>query len=142
MKLSVNGVEQTDAPVENGYILLDRVWMDGDKIDLSFELQVTAMRANPQVRADAGKIALVRGPLVYCLEEVDNGSNLGAMSIAAVQSFETEILPDMADLPVIRGKAFRLDETKWNEDMLKTAGFRKVDCFWRYLNFAGWIAIK
>lgn len=31
---------------------------------------------------------------------------------------------------------------KWNEDMLKTAGFRKVDCFWRYLNFAGWIAIK
>jgi tRNA (cmo5U34)-methyltransferase len=31
---------------------------------------------------------------------------------------------------------------KWNEDMLKTAGFRKIDCFWRHLNFAGWIAIK
>lgn len=31
---------------------------------------------------------------------------------------------------------------KWNEDMLHTAGFRKIDCFWRNLNFAGWIAIK
>lgn len=30
----------------------------------------------------------------------------------------------------------------WNEDMLKTAGFRQVECFWRYLNFAGWVAIK
>ncbi len=30
----------------------------------------------------------------------------------------------------------------WNEDMLKKAGFKKVDCFWRYLNFAGWVAIK
>lgn len=31
---------------------------------------------------------------------------------------------------------------RWNEDMLKQAGFRKIDCFWRCLNFAGWIAIK
>lgn len=31
---------------------------------------------------------------------------------------------------------------RWNEDMLKAAGFRKIDCFWRNLNFAGWIAIK
>jgi len=30
----------------------------------------------------------------------------------------------------------------WNEDMLRTAGFRKPECFWRYLNFAGWVAIK
>ena len=31
---------------------------------------------------------------------------------------------------------------KWNEDMLKEAGFKEVDCFWRYLNFAGWVAVK
>ena len=31
---------------------------------------------------------------------------------------------------------------KWNEDLLHITGFSKVDCFWRYLNFAGWIAIK
>ena len=30
----------------------------------------------------------------------------------------------------------------WNEQMLKDAGFKSIDCFWRYLNFAGWIAIK
>lgn len=31
---------------------------------------------------------------------------------------------------------------KWNEDLLHNAGFTKIDCFWRYLNFVGWIAIK
>ncbi len=31
---------------------------------------------------------------------------------------------------------------KWNEDLLSSAGFKKIDCFWRYLNFAGWVAIK
>ena len=31
---------------------------------------------------------------------------------------------------------------RWNEDLLKDAGFKSVDCFWRYLNFAGWIAVK
>jgi tRNA (cmo5U34)-methyltransferase len=31
---------------------------------------------------------------------------------------------------------------RWNEEMLKEAGFRSVDCFWRYLNFAGWVAVK
>lgn len=31
---------------------------------------------------------------------------------------------------------------RWNEDLLRTTGFKEVDCFWRYLNFAGWIAVK
>ena len=31
---------------------------------------------------------------------------------------------------------------KWNEDMLKSVGFREIDCFWRWMNFAGWVAIK
>ena len=31
---------------------------------------------------------------------------------------------------------------KWNEELLQMAGFRQVDCFWRWMNFAGWIAIK
>lgn len=31
---------------------------------------------------------------------------------------------------------------KWNEDLLREAGFKQIDCFWRYLNFAGWVAIK
>lgn len=30
----------------------------------------------------------------------------------------------------------------WNEDMLRAAGFRQVDCFWRWMNFAGWLAVK
>lgn len=31
---------------------------------------------------------------------------------------------------------------KWNEDLLRSAGFKQIDCFWRWMNFAGWIAVK
>ena len=31
---------------------------------------------------------------------------------------------------------------KWNEELLKMSGFKSIDCFWRWMNFAGWIAIK
>jgi tRNA (cmo5U34)-methyltransferase len=31
---------------------------------------------------------------------------------------------------------------RWNEELLKQAGFRQIDCFWRWMNFAGWVAIK
>lgn len=48
------------------------------------------IRANPKVRADAGKVAVVRGPLVYCLEETDNGANLSALSIDTEQKPEEE----------------------------------------------------
>lgn len=120
-QIVVNGVDCSNTPVENGYVILKREWITGDRIEIQFEIPVVVMRANPLVRADAGRIALMRGPLVYCLEEIDNGSNLGAVSIPAGQKFEMKDMSEEAifsDIPVICGKAFRIDETKWNEDML------------------------
>ena len=60
----------------DGYLYLTRIWGDGDEIDLSFEMPVSLMRANPRIRKDAGLVTLMRGPIVYCLEEADNGQDL------------------------------------------------------------------
>ena len=62
---------------EKGY---RRVHVEKDtKVEVSFAAPAKFVYANPQVRADSGKVAIVRGPLVYCLEEIDNSQNLPAI---------------------------------------------------------------
>ncbi|MDR0670206.1 MAG: glycoside hydrolase family 127 protein [Treponema sp.] len=73
--LSLNGA---DIPykIEDGYALMDREWKDGDRLTVNFDMGVQFVRANPHVRENIGKTALTRGPVVYCLEEADNGKEL------------------------------------------------------------------
>ena len=54
------------------FVTLCRRWSAGDEVTLQLELPITLQRAHPKVKGHAGKAALTRGPLVYCLESVDN----------------------------------------------------------------------
>ena len=56
-----------------GYLDLDRDWAPGDVVELDLPMPPARIFANPKVREDLGKVALRRGPLVYCLEQADNG---------------------------------------------------------------------
>ncbi len=68
--LRVNGVPASPA-IENGYAILPL--KDGDAVEVRFEMPPQVLAANPRVTEDCGKACLVRGPLVYCAEEADNG---------------------------------------------------------------------
>ena len=57
---------------EKGYILISENFRDGDTIQISMDLPAVKVEAHPYVNADVGRVALMRGPLLYCLEEVDN----------------------------------------------------------------------
>jgi DUF1680 family protein len=81
---AVNGTA-IDTATENGYLTIRRMWTKGDTVTLEFPMEVKFLRSNPKVRANAGKIAIMRGPLVYCAEEADNGENLSALSIDPAQ---------------------------------------------------------
>ncbi|SCD19853.1 Beta-L-arabinofuranosidase [Proteiniphilum saccharofermentans] len=70
--ITINGV-QADVAVEKGYAKIDREWKKGDIVELEFLMEVKKVVANENVEADNGRIALEYGPLVYCLEEPDNG---------------------------------------------------------------------
>ena len=72
--LCVNGKEAGDQ-TRNGYLYITGL-KPGDTVLLKLEMPVTVLEANPQVRADIGKIAVRRGPVVYCIEEADNGKDL------------------------------------------------------------------
>lgn len=59
-----------------GYLYIDGVWQDGDEVLLEMDMPVRLLEADARVREDIGKVAVTRGPIVYCLEEADNGKNL------------------------------------------------------------------
>lgn len=68
--LTINGKAET-YPQRNGYVYITRAWKDGDTVDLAFDLPVRRMHAQSRVRACLGKVALARGPILYCFEEAD-----------------------------------------------------------------------
>ncbi|MHC4165873.1 MAG: glycoside hydrolase family 127 protein [Planctomycetota bacterium] len=71
--LKVNGLT-ADASVKNdGYVHLRRLWKAGDAVELDLPMPIRRVYAHEKVEEDKGKVALMRGPIVYCLEAVDHG---------------------------------------------------------------------
>jgi uncharacterized protein len=69
-EFAVNG-KQVQGARPGEYFEIRRQWRSGDRIDVKFDMAARFTRANPLVREDAGRIAVERGPLVYCLESAD-----------------------------------------------------------------------
>ena len=106
-ELKVNGESVSSEPVR-GYVSLNRVWREEDMVELNLKMPVTLMRANPAVRADAGKLCVVRGPLVYSLEEADNGKDLHLLRLPLQTAFEVHDEPQLlGGIRTIRCNAFR-----------------------------------
>ncbi|HEY5405814.1 MAG TPA: glycoside hydrolase family 127 protein [Ginsengibacter sp.] len=77
----VNG-EKVSYTIQKGYAIINRTWKNGDKITIDFPMDVQKVTANQQVKADVGRFALQRGPVVYCLEGVDQKDS-GVQSLMA-----------------------------------------------------------
>ena len=107
-QVSVNGKE-TDAAIENGYAIISREWNDGDKVELSLDMRVKRVYAHPNVSKDVGKVALQRGPLVYCLESVDNGPGLQRIYLPSDASLEAASNKDKLEgIVEIKAKGLRI----------------------------------
>lgn len=108
-KLKVNGEDVAlNLSEEEGYAHINRLWKDKDEIELELDMSVKLIGANPKVRADAGKAAFQRGPLVYCVEEVDNGENLSSITLVREEKYEVEFKEGLlGGVATIKGKALR-----------------------------------
>ena len=71
VSIKING-KKISFRKDKGYALLDREWNQEDVVTLSLPMGICQVVANKQVKDDLGKIVLERGPIVYCLESVDN----------------------------------------------------------------------
>lgn len=83
-KASINGKRVIADSLVNGYLALDRLWRKFDRIDLKFDMPVSTEVAHPKVVANMGRRAVYRGPLIYCMEEVDNPTlNFEALKLSS-----------------------------------------------------------
>lgn len=128
-RLLVNGeAVELAACSRDGYAYITRAWQQGDRIELRLDMSVQRMESHPQVRANAGKAALQRGPLVYCFEETDNGAPLASLALAAgadegsasayrLLSGTACGLPD--DAVIIEAPGFRESEEGWSGSLYR-----------------------
>lgn len=138
-KLLINGdIIDLKSIMHNGYAKISKIWTGGDVIELEFPMPVQRIYAHPEVRVNAGKVALMRGPIVYCLEEADNGSVLPDISLPRdselTAEFDFELLEGIV---TISGEAIRTD-TSSNNSLYVTTPPSKVAVTIKAIPYYAW----
>jgi len=108
--LKLNG-EAVKLEVEKGYALVSRTWKAGDVVELSLPMPVRRVAAHEAVEEDRGRVAVERGPLVYCAEGPDNDGRVSNLVLADGSQLVAEARPDLLNgVVVIKGEAEALSE--------------------------------
>lgn len=110
--VSVNGNAIENAQIEKGYFVIDRNWKSGDKITLTMDMPVEIVQADPRVKENIGKRAVQRGPVVYCMEEIDNPSfdeSTLSSTTKFKEAFDSSVLNGVTTVDAVSGdKTIRL----------------------------------
>ena len=111
----------------NGYAILTRDWKSGDRITYGMAMPVVTVASNPKVRDNIGKLAVMRGPLVYCLEEADNEKDLHRIYLDPGAQFEeTYDSGLLGGIVKLTCGGYVLDDSAWNNNTLYEAGSNMV----------------
>jgi DUF1680 family protein len=109
------GREAGAAPGPDGYLRLERAWQRGDAVELDLPIEPRLTEAHPWVEATHGRVAIERGPLVYCLEQADHPG-------APVPDLEIDVTAPLAarwdaavlsGVTVVRASGFQVDRAGW-----------------------------
>ena len=92
--MKVNG-KVVEYAVQNGYAVISRTWQKNDKVEVNLPMEVRRVIAIEKINDDKGKVALQRGPLVYCAEWVDNNGKASNILMPANTVFSTVFKPDL-----------------------------------------------
>lgn len=112
--IKVNG--KTNQPiVEKGYAFFPRIWQSGDTIELLFPMKPVKIEGNPNIVEAGGKVAIMCGPIVYCLEGVDNGFSVFDLTLGKIPEIlrcEKKMILDFP-LMVICGEGQVQEDARW-----------------------------
>jgi DUF1680 family protein len=122
-QISVNGVAvDLGACVTKGYAAIAREWQNGDEVRISLSMPVDRIYAHPAVSEDGGRVALRRGPVVYCVEETDLGGEPQRLRLPATSEisarYDAGLLGGAA---VLEGTALEAEDTGWENALYRTA---------------------
>jgi DUF1680 family protein len=113
----VNGQAVALKPV-NGYATINRTWTRGDVVELDLPMPPVRLFAHPGVIMDAGRVALKRGPLVYCVEEADNpGGRVQRYKLPRTADLTVEHRTDLfkgIGVVTLKASASAIDESDWH----------------------------
>jgi DUF1680 family protein len=94
VEIKVNGQSQPYT-MEKGYAVLQRTWKKGDVVEVTLPMEVQQVVAHEKVKDDVGKVALQRGPLVYCAEWADNDGKASNIILPTTNTFTTQHQPQL-----------------------------------------------
>lgn len=116
-EIQVNGKRVESPLIRNGYAVLERFWNSGDTVELKMDLPIRRMETRPEVQSNLGRVALQRGPIVYCLEGVDNQNSVLNLSLPQDAKLKAEFKPDLLEgVITIEGQALaRIDNNTSDE---------------------------
>ncbi|MFV0332721.1 MAG: glycoside hydrolase family 127 protein [Tropicimonas sp.] len=132
---TVNG-EAVARPAERGYLRIERQWQAGDEVELDLVMEPHFLYANPAVACDQGRMALMRGPLLYCLEEADNAPMLNSCILRDDTTCRTT---DIEGLPGIVGLELEgLRETGGQQPLYGLTPPRREPALLRAVPYYAW----
>jgi DUF1680 family protein len=95
-----------ESKIEKGYLVIERTWKKGDVVELGLPMDIQRVYANELLTEDIGKVALQRGPLMYCAESIDNDGKVSTLVLPSENKLTTELRIDLLNgVIVIKGEA-------------------------------------
>jgi DUF1680 family protein len=137
--IAVNGVP-VHAHLDKGYAVLRRTWIAGDAIDLNLAMPVERFEANPRTAADHGHVALQRGPVVYCVEAVDNPAGMTNLVLPKESQLETKFEPNLlGGVVVVEADALAVAADGWDASLYQsTTSLRRTAARLRAVPYCVW----
>ena len=101
-KYMISELQGDKTVFKDGYLYITKTWSGQEEIHLDFPMESKVVHANNKVRENVGKVAVVRGPIVYCLESIDNWEELQLIRIDEMDCNINEIAGQIGDEDVIK----------------------------------------
>jgi len=111
--ISING-EEIEPTLEKGYILINRKWQRGDTITLNLSMEPELLESHPNIKDNVGRVAIRRGPIIYCVEGADNPwGDVWNLEIPKDVKLSQEYKDILGGVVVIKGKGYLNSPESW-----------------------------
>ncbi len=119
--LRVNGGAVPATHDGRGYLHLERSWRAGDTVELDLPMDARLIEPHPAIEATRGCLAIERGPLVYCVEQADQGdAPVAELEIDPSRAIESRWTPELLEgVVVVRAPGFRADTSAWDDRLYR-----------------------
>lgn len=137
--VTVNG-QQVEAQPEHGYLVIERAWKKGDVISYDMPMQATILEANPLVEESRGQVAVMRGPILYCLESSDLGpTDIDHVVLPADAQFQpVEVTIGGSRMMALQTEAFVRSQASWTGQLYRPASAPMMKKTIRLVPYYAW----